>query len=79
MNYYSAAFTSYFSVFIYCSMPIKGTYKGSSKHTLEVSVVIDNGTQKNREDNDAPTTFTYTSKKPAVTNNSYQRFLEMQQ
>jgi transglutaminase-like putative cysteine protease len=59
--------------------PVKGTYKGSSEHTLEVSVVIDNGDQKSREDNDAAPTFTYTSKNPAVTNNSYQRFLEMQQ
>ena len=59
--------------------PVKGTYKGSSEHTLEVSVVINNGNQKSQEDNDAAPTFTYTSKNPAVTNNSYQRFLEMQQ
>ena len=59
--------------------PVKGTYKGSSEHTLEVSVVIDNGNQKSVDDNDVIPTFTYTSKNPAVTNNSYQRFLEMQQ
>ena len=59
--------------------PVKGTYKGSSEHTLEVSVVIDNGDQKSRDDTDAVPTFTYTSKNPGVTNNSYQRFLEMQQ
>jgi transglutaminase-like putative cysteine protease len=59
--------------------PVKGTYKGSSEHTLEVSVVINNGNQKLSEENDAPPAFTYTSKNPAITNNSYQRFLEMQQ
>ena len=59
--------------------PVKGTYKGSSEHTLEVSVVINNGDQKSQEDVDTTPTFSYTSKNPAVTNNSYQRFLEMQQ
>ena len=59
--------------------PVKGTYKGSSEHTLEVSVVIDNGDLKSTEEIDAAPTFTYTSKNPAITNNSYQRFLEMQQ
>ena len=59
--------------------PVKGTYKGSSEHTLEVSVVIDNGDQKSGDDTDAVPTFTYTSKNPGVSNNSYQRFLEMQQ
>jgi len=59
--------------------PVKGTYKGSSEHTLEVSVVINNGNQKMQEENDAPPSFTYTSKNPGVTNNSYRHFLEMQQ
>jgi transglutaminase-like putative cysteine protease len=59
--------------------PVKGTYKGSSEHTLEVSVVINNGNQKSPEETDVAPTFSYTSKNPAVTNNSYQRFLEMQQ
>ena len=59
--------------------PVKGTYKGSSEHTLEVSVVINNGSEKTPENNEATPAFTYTSKNPAVTNNSYQRFLEMQQ
>lgn len=59
--------------------PVKGTYKGSSEHTLEVSVVIDNGNQASEEVHDAAPIFTYTSKNPGVTNNSYQRFLEMQQ
>lgn len=59
--------------------PVKGTYKGSSEHTLEVSVVINNSNQRSQEESDAVPAFTYTSKNPAVTNNSYQRFLEMQQ
>ena len=59
--------------------PVKGTYKGSSEHTLEVSVSIDNGHLKTQEERDAVPTFSYTSKNPGVTNNSYQRFLEMQQ
>ena len=59
--------------------PVKGTYKGSSEHTLEVSVVIDNGNQQSPEEVNATPTFSYTSKNPAVTNNSYQRFLEMHQ
>jgi transglutaminase-like putative cysteine protease len=59
--------------------PVKGTYKGSSEHTLEVSVIINNGNEKKTDENDSVATFTYTSKNPAVTNNSYQRFLEMQQ
>lgn len=59
--------------------PVKGTYKGSSEHTLEVSVVINNGNQQSPEEINGTPTFSYTSKNPAVTNNSYQRFLEMQQ
>jgi hypothetical protein len=58
---------------------VKGTYKGSSEHTLEVSVVINNGNQKLPEESEAAPSFSYTSKNPAVNNNSYQRFLEMQQ
>lgn len=59
--------------------PVKGTYKGSSEHTLDVSVVINNGSQKSPEENEPAPNFSYTSKNPAVNNNSYQRFLEMQQ
>lgn len=59
--------------------PVKGTYKGSSEHTLEVSVIINNGKAKKADENDIVPSFSYTSKNPGVTNNSYQRFLEMQQ
>lgn len=59
--------------------PVKGTYKGSSEHKLEVSVLINNGSEKTPESYETALAFTYTSKNPAVTNNSYQRYLEMQQ
>ncbi len=58
--------------------PVKGTYKGSSEHKLEVSVSIENGTPKKDEDLPAPV-FTYEVHKPGVVDNSYRRFIEMQQ
>ncbi len=59
--------------------PVKGTYKGSSEHTLEVSVSIDNGLLNSEEEKETVQTFSYTSQNPGITNNSYQRFLEIQQ
>jgi transglutaminase-like putative cysteine protease len=58
--------------------PVKGTYKGSSEHTLEVSVTIENGTTKN-ENNNATPAFTYQVHTPGNRDNSYRRFMEMQQ
>jgi len=58
--------------------PVKGTYKGSSEHILEVSVIIENGTPKKEEDNVTPV-FTYQVHNPGVTDNSYRKFMEMQQ
>ena len=58
--------------------PVKGTYKGSSEHTLEVSVSIENGSPKNDEDSPTPV-FTYQVHNSGVTDNSYRRFMEMQQ
>ncbi|HEX2630030.1 MAG TPA: transglutaminase family protein [Chitinophagaceae bacterium] len=58
--------------------PVKGTYKGSSEHTLEVSVTIENGTPKKEDDSLKPV-FTYQVHNPGVTNNSYRKFMEMQQ
>jgi transglutaminase-like putative cysteine protease len=60
--------------------PVKGTYKGQSDHSLEVSVIIEN-------DNPAPEpeevhinpTYSYKVHVPALELNSYQRFIEMQQ
>ncbi|MBL7749563.1 MAG: transglutaminase family protein [Chitinophagaceae bacterium] len=58
--------------------PVKGTYKGSSEHKLEVSVTIENGSPKN--DNFVePPVFSYQVHNPGVTDNSYRRFMEMQQ
>ena len=59
--------------------PVKGTYKGSSEHTLEVSVTINNGVAK--EDEVQAPVFTYQVHNPAVTatDNSYRRYMEMQQ
>jgi transglutaminase-like putative cysteine protease len=59
--------------------PVKGTYKGSSEHTLEVSVVIENGTPK--KEIEAPPVFSYQVHNPSTpsTDNSYRRFMEIQQ
>jgi len=60
--------------------PVKGTYKGSAEHTLEVSVTIHNGVLKSNEEHEQPThTFSYQVKNPVVPVNSYRRYLEMQQ
>ncbi|MBI1344304.1 MAG: transglutaminase family protein [Terrimonas sp.] len=59
--------------------PVKGTYKGSSEHTLEVSVSIDNGHIRTPEEKAAVASFSYTTKNPGISNNSYRRYLEMQQ
>ncbi len=58
--------------------PMKGTYKGSSEHHLEVSVIIDNGELSQEEEGVSPV-FSYQVHNPAVPNNSYRRFMEMQQ
>ncbi len=58
--------------------PVKGTYKGSSEHLLEVSVSIEDGSPK--KENEATTTvFTYQVQNPGITDNSYRRFMEIQQ
>lgn len=58
--------------------PVKGTYKGSGEHTLEVTVNIENGKQtRSGETQDKPT-FTYTVKNTEVPRNSYLKFVEMQ-
>lgn len=58
--------------------PVKGTYKGSSEHKLEVSVMIENGTPKPIDESQVPV-FTYEVLNPGVPDNSYRRFMEMQQ
>jgi len=59
--------------------PVKGTYKGSAEHTLEVSVTIQNGVLKSQEEQENTPSFTYQVKNPVVSENSYRRYLEMQQ
>lgn len=58
--------------------PVKGTYKGSSEHTLEVSVTIENGSPK-KADTPLTPVFSYQVHNPAVPDNSYRRFMEIQQ
>lgn len=58
--------------------PVKGTYKGSSEHLLEVSVSIENGSPKKDDDGITPV-FSYQVHNPGVTDNSYRRFMEIQQ
>ncbi|MBK7869348.1 MAG: transglutaminase family protein [Saprospiraceae bacterium] len=58
--------------------PVKGTYKGSGEHTLEVSVTIENGIVRPKSQ-EPPPTFGYTVKKEDVPiSNSYRQFMEMQ-
>lgn len=58
--------------------PVKGTYKGSGEHTLEVTVNIENGKQTKPGDPLEKPTFTYTVKNTEVPRNSYLKFVEMQ-
>ena len=58
---------------------VKGTYKGSGEHALEVSVEIKNGTvRKTPEKQEAPK-FSYQAKNPGEPVNSYRYYLDMQQ
>lgn len=59
--------------------PVKGTYKGSGEHTLEVTVHIENGKPRAMPAPTAIPSFTYTVKNTEVPVNSYRRYLEMQQ
>ncbi len=60
--------------------PVKGTYKGSGAHKLEVSVKIENGVPKSESELSEPTpVFGYTVQKEVVPiTNSYRQFMEMQ-
>ncbi len=59
--------------------PVKGTYKGSGEHTLEVSVEIKNGTAKKTDDKQGLPKFSYKAKNPGEPINSYRYYLEVQQ
>ena len=60
--------------------PVKGTYKGSSEHVLEVSVTIEDGSPKKEVQAITPV-FTYKVHNPGIasTDNSYRKFMEIQQ
>lgn len=59
--------------------PVKGTYKGSGEHTLEVSVEIQNGAAKKAGEKQTTPKFSYESKNPGEPINSYRYYLEVQQ
>jgi transglutaminase-like putative cysteine protease len=59
--------------------PVKGTYKGSGEHTLEVSVEIKNGTAKKTSGKQELPKFSYQAKNPGEPINSYRYYLEVQQ
>lgn len=59
--------------------PVKGTYKGSGEHTLEVSVEIKNGSNKKSPEKPGLPKFSYEAKNPGEPINSYRHYLEIQQ
>ncbi len=61
--------------------PVKGTYKGSSAHTLSVAVVITNEKIKAEEEIAQHDDSSYVQEvvEPVVSTNSYQKHIEMQQ
>ncbi len=59
--------------------PVKGTYKGSGEHTLEVSVEIKNGAAKKASEKQEISKFSYHAKNPGEPINSYRYYLEVQQ
>jgi transglutaminase-like putative cysteine protease len=59
--------------------PVKGTYKGSGEHTLEVTVHIENGKPKPMVKEKSNPTFSYAVKNAEASGNSYRKYLEMQQ
>lgn len=58
--------------------PVKGTYKGSGEHTLEVSVQIKNGVSKSDKATQELPKFSYQAKNPGEPINSYRYYLEVQ-
>ncbi len=59
--------------------PVKGTFKGSGEHTLEVKVQVENGKPKPATANIGALSFTYTVKNTEEPKNSYRNYREMQQ
>ena len=59
--------------------PVKGTYKGSGEHILEVSVEIKNGTTRKTSEKQRLPKFSYQAKNSGEPINSYRYYLEVQQ
>ncbi len=59
--------------------PVKGTYKGSGEHTLEVTVQVEHGKPRHQPNSNATPAFTYIVKNTQEPKNSYRKYLEMQQ
>lgn len=59
--------------------PVKGTYKGSGEHTLEVTVNIETNQPRKTLEPSALPNFTYAVKKAEIPINSYRHYLDMQQ
>lgn len=59
--------------------PVKGTYKGSGEHTLEVTVHIENGKPRLINEASGKPAFTYAVKNTEMPVNSYRKYLQMQQ
>jgi len=59
--------------------PVKGTYKGSGEHTLEVSVEIEAGNSRNKLGKTEQPKFRYQAKNPGEPVNSYRYYIEVQQ
>ncbi len=59
--------------------PVKGTYKGSGEHMLEVSVEIKNSTAKKATEKVGLPKFSYEAKNPGEPINTYRYYLEIQQ
>jgi transglutaminase-like putative cysteine protease len=57
--------------------PVKGTYKGTGEHTLEVTVQVENGKPKPAAKSNGTAPFTYIVKNTAE-QNSYRKYLDMQ-
>ncbi len=59
--------------------PVKGTYKGSGEHSLEVSVEVQNGSVKKTSEKQGLPKFSFQAKNPGEPINSYRYYQEAQQ
>jgi transglutaminase-like putative cysteine protease len=59
--------------------PVKGTYKGSGDHTLEVTVLVENGKPRAMQPPTEIPAYIYVVQNQEVPVNSYRKYLEIQQ